>query len=99
MRYSTFAKVTGSSWWTRFPIRKRIHVFPDFGYETMNTSPGSTVNIRPAMTLPVATVVTAFTYCAILSFRFLTLVFVRCHSSSTDGGAALYQRSSAAVLQ
>src|ERR1700729_2276638 len=43
---STFKNVTASSVCTRLPTRKRVHVFPERGYEVRNTSSGKIVMSR-----------------------------------------------------
>jgi len=46
------AKVIGSPVDKRLPIRNRVQVLPDLGYETRNRSSGKVVSLRPALTLP-----------------------------------------------
>src|SRR6516165_6255344 len=55
MRDSMFAKVEGSSGWTRLLIRKRVQVFPERGYDAMKRSSSKTVRLRPASWVPVRT--------------------------------------------
>ena len=47
-----FAKLTGSPGNNRLATRKRVQVFPDLGYDTMNVSSGRTASVRPAMSRP-----------------------------------------------
>src|ERR1700733_7988591 len=52
---SMLAKVMGTRSESRFPIRNRVQVLPDLGYETRNRSSGKSVTPRPALILPNST--------------------------------------------
>src|SRR5208337_172247 len=49
---SILPKLAGSSGWSRLAIRNRVHVFPDFGNDTMNVSSSNTSNSRPGLVCP-----------------------------------------------
>src|SRR5208337_3333220 len=52
MSRSILPKLAGSSGCSRLAIRNRVHVFPDFGNDTMNVSSSNTSKSRPGLVCP-----------------------------------------------
>ena len=74
-----FAKEAGSSGFNRLPSKKRVHVFPDLGYEVKYTSSGNTVAPGPAASLPVSRrMEVATASMVLLTVGFLTCLFRNC---------------------